>query len=350
MLPRFWSSYLAILALALCCASCSPAPPKKIVINYPNISGSQWPLFIAKEGGYYTKNGLDVELKFAVHPNGVAMLASGQAQMVNSSLEQLMQAAMKDTSMSLVGSSLNRGTFALMATKDITSVPQLKGKRIAVTQIGDAPYGYVIAILGKSGLTARDVEWIPVGQAAAGRAAALTSGRADATLLTAPQYFRVEEAGYNALVNLAEREDIFASTVYMVSKRDTAADPKLAENLIKAHAEAIKRFYEDKPFAVQSYIKFEPEAKAPEVERQYDLYAKTNAMERVPYVLGGAVKSIVDQQADAQISEQMHAFDFKQVIDNRIVDGLVQQGFFRQLFGDSIRAEEERKASLAFGK
>ena len=67
--------------------------------------------------------------------------------MVSSSLEQLMQAASKDPSMALIGSSLTRGTFALMANKNITSVPGLKGKRVAVSQIGDAPYGYLIATL-----------------------------------------------------------------------------------------------------------------------------------------------------------------------------------------------------------
>ena len=64
------------------------------------------------------------------------MLVSGEAQMVNSSLEQLMQAASKDGSLVLVGSSLNRGTFALMAAKNIASIKDLKGKRIAVAPGG----------------------------------------------------------------------------------------------------------------------------------------------------------------------------------------------------------------------
>ena len=76
---------------------------QKITINYPNRSGSNWPLFLAKDGGYYQKYGLDVTLTFGVMPAGVAMLMSGEAQMVNSSLEQLMQAASKDGSMVLVG-------------------------------------------------------------------------------------------------------------------------------------------------------------------------------------------------------------------------------------------------------
>ena len=61
---------------------------QKVTINYPTRSGASWPLYIAKEGGYYQKHGLDVDLQFGVHPAGVAMLTSGQAVMVNHSLEQ----------------------------------------------------------------------------------------------------------------------------------------------------------------------------------------------------------------------------------------------------------------------
>jgi ABC-type nitrate/sulfonate/bicarbonate transport system substrate-binding protein len=226
----------------------------------------------------------------------------------------------------------------------------LTGKRVAIGQIGDAPYGYLVALLGKSGLNSRDVEWIPVGTDVSGRAAALQSGRADATLLTAPAYFKVEEAGFKTLANLADHDDIFASTAYMMKKTVVASDPKLAESLIKAHAEAIKRFYEDKPFAVKSFLAYDKNAQQSDMERVYELYAKPNAFERVPYVLAGAVKSVVDQQADANMAAQMKAYDFHKVIDNGYVSKLVKEGFFEQLFGPSIKAEEQRKAKLAFGK
>src|SRR5271169_3555159 len=107
MKSRIWISLL----LAALFATSAPAQ-QKITINYPNRSGSNWPLFLAKDGGYYQKYGLDVTLTFGVHPAGIAMLASGEGQMVNSSLEQMMQAASKDGSFVLFGSSLNRGMFA----------------------------------------------------------------------------------------------------------------------------------------------------------------------------------------------------------------------------------------------
>src|SRR5271169_1125436 len=129
---------LTALLAAILAVSAGAQAPQKVTINYPNRSGSNWPLFLAKDGGYYQKYGLDVNLVFGVHPAGIAMLVSGEGQMVNSSLEQLMQAASKDGSLVLVGSSLNRGMFALMANKDVASIKDLKGKRVAVGQIGDA--------------------------------------------------------------------------------------------------------------------------------------------------------------------------------------------------------------------
>src|SRR3954452_25633009 len=181
---------------------------QKITINYPTRSGASWPMYIAKEGGYYQKYGLDVDLQFGVHPAGIAMLTSGQAVMVNHSLEQGMVASSKDQSaFSLMGSSSNKGLFALIGQKDLTDPKQLKGKRIAVGQVGDAPYNYTVALLGTYGLGVRDVVYIPVGTDVSGRAAALQSGRADATLLTAPNYFRLEEMGYKNLASLADHSD-----------------------------------------------------------------------------------------------------------------------------------------------
>jgi ABC-type nitrate/sulfonate/bicarbonate transport system substrate-binding protein len=323
------------------------AQGQKIVINYPTRSGGSWHLYVAKEGGYYQKYGLDADLVFGVHPAGIAMLTSNQAVMVNHSLEQGMLAGTRDASaFTLTGSSSNKGLFALISQKEFTSPKQLKGKRIAVGQIGDAPYNYTLALLGTYGLGVRDVQWIPVGTDVSGRAAALQTNRADATLLTAPNYFRLEEAGYKNLANLSEHP-VYAATVYLFSRPATTANPTLAESIIKAHAEAIKRFYDDKAFAVKSYIAYDKQPEA-DVARIYDLYAKGNIFDRIPYVLDPAVKAIVKQQVDPRIAADMKAFDYRKIVDNTIVDRLIKDGYFEKLFGPGIKAEQTAKAKIAF--
>ena len=188
----------------------------------------------------------------------------------------------------------------------------------------------------------------PVGTDVSGRVAALQSGRADATLLTAPAYFKVEEAGFKTLANLAEHPDIFASTALLMKKSVVAADPNLPLKLLQAQAEATKRFYEDKPFAVKTFLNYDKMAVPAEVERVYDLYAKPNGFERVPVVLSAAVKSVIDQQSDPQISAQMKGYDFHKIIDNSYVEKLVKDGSFEKIFGPSVKAEEDRKTKAAF--
>jgi ABC-type nitrate/sulfonate/bicarbonate transport system substrate-binding protein len=332
---------------ALCTFAQTPAL-QKITVNYAARTGTTWPMYLAKDGGYYQKYGLDVNLVFAVHPAGIAMVISGEAAMTNYPLEQAMPASSRDGSLIIVGSQYKKSLFALVAAKTFSSVRELKGKRVGVSQIGDAPYNYAVGLLAKFGLTPKDVEWVPIGTDVNGRAAALVSGRVDATMLTAPVYFKFEQQGYKILANTSDYDDIFAPTVYVFKKTTLAANPKLAESLMKAHAEAIKRLYDDKAFAVKTYLKYNPTDDPADVGKVYDRYTKANTYERVPYVLAAAVQYIISHPVDEQLGAQLRAFDFRKVIDNGMVDRLVKEGFFEQLFGPAIKAEEESKAKLAF--
>jgi len=347
MFKRLSVAFLIATILVVPALLAQQAALQKIAINFPTRSGASWPMFIAKEGKYYEKYGLDVNLVFGAGNLVIAMITSGDAAMTNSSMEQALQASSRDpNALVLMGSTLNKGTFALMSAKNIGSVKDLKGKRFAVSQIGDAPYNYSVALLGKFGLTPRDIQWVPVGVDATARAVALTTGRADATLLTAPQYFKVEEQGFKRLANMADYNDIYASTVYLFTRKTVAANPRLPELIIKAQAEAIKRFYDDKAFAVKSYMAYDKQDTA-DVERIYDLNAKSQTLERVPYVMASAVNSIIDQ-ANADQATQLRNFDPHKVVDNSTVERLVKEGFFEKLFGNSVKAEQDHQAKLAF--
>ena len=98
---------------------------------------------------------------------------------------------------------------------------------------------------------------------------------------------------------------------------------------------------------MKAYLPYDSQSAA-EIERQYDFYKKTNTFERVPYISAAAVRFVINQQADPQVAAQLKGFDFRKVIDNGIVDKLVKEGFFEQLFGPSVKAEEAGKAKLAF--
>src|SRR5215467_8749446 len=99
---------------------------QKTAINFPTRSGASWPMFLAKEGGYYQKYGLDVNLVFGAGTIGVAMISSGEAAMTNSSMEQALQAGSRDpNSLVMLGSTANKGFFSLMVPDKIKSAKEL---------------------------------------------------------------------------------------------------------------------------------------------------------------------------------------------------------------------------------
>jgi ABC-type nitrate/sulfonate/bicarbonate transport system substrate-binding protein len=317
----------------------------KLTLSYPTRSGASWPLWIAKQAGLYEKHGLDVTLEFGVHPAGVAMLVSGQAQMINYGLEQILTASARDPSMVMMGSSLNKGNFALIGQKGIEKVTDLKGKRVGIGRLGDPLYTFTLDLLQKYGMGARDVVWVPTGTDASARAKMMEGGQIDASLMVAPAYFRLEEAGFSVVDLLVNHPDIFVSTAYVFKKSWVQGNADAARRLVMAQAEAIARFYQDKAFAVQAYRSYDPQPE-PTVDRLYDIYKSKDVLDRVPLLQKAAVASAITRLADDVPA--VKTLDVTQVIDMGPVRKLIADGYFRNLFGAGIAAEEQAKLAVSF--
>ena len=323
----FFLLFFLGLAPSLALAQIFPPPTlQKVVAIYGARSGASWPLWIAKDGGYYRKYGLDVELVFAVHPAPIAAIISGHAVMTSAGADPALLATSKDRSLVLIGSFLNKGTFALVGAKHITHIRQMAGKRIGVGRVGDPPYHVTVGLLKKFALNPKEMNWMSTGVDAAARAAALQSGQVDAALITAPAYFRLEAAGFPILALVSDFDDIFVSTYYLFRRDTVANNRKLAEAFIKAHAEAIKRFYDDRSFVTQTMIRYGGARNAEDAGRVYDLFKHSRSLEPIPYILKASVSAVVERQSQEQ--PYLREFDFSRVIDNSIVDGLAERGFF----------------------
>ncbi len=317
----------------------------KLTISYPTRSGASWPLWLAKHAGIYQKHGLDVTLDFGVHPAGIAMLVSGQAQMVNYGIEQILAASVRDPSLVMMGSSLNKGNFAMMAKTGIDKVQDLKGMRLGIGRLGDTLYVYTLDLLQKYGMNARDVQWVPTGTDASSRVKMLQGGQIDATLVVAPAFFKLEGQGFKAIDLLTNHPDIFVSTAYVFKKTWVKDNPEIPTRLVMAHAEAIHRHYEDKAAAVEAYLAFDKQTEA-DVSRLYDIYRSKEVLDRIPLLQKAAVESAMTRMADDLPA--IKAFDPTTVIDMGPVRKLIADGWFRKLFGAGVAAEEQRKLAVSY--
>jgi ABC-type nitrate/sulfonate/bicarbonate transport system substrate-binding protein len=314
---------------------------RKVTIVYPTVSQASWPFWIAKQAGYYQKYGLDVELKFGVHPAGMASVISGESLATNSGLEQVLAAGLRDPTLVMVGSSLSRGSFSLVSQGSIQTVKDLRGKRIGVGRVGDTPYFYTVELLNKYGLASTHVQWVSTGADAASRAAMLANGQLDAALLTAPAYFKLLESDrFRELTSLMQHADIPVTTVYLMKRSKLIENPKVAQGIIKANAEAIKRFYVDKAFAVATYRKYDPADQAA-TERLYDLVAGGKAFERIPVVRRSSLAAAA-RRLEAELPA-IKTLDFSTIVDNSIVRQLAAEGWFVSLFGPEVAAEQAQR-------
>ncbi|HEX9788941.1 MAG TPA: ABC transporter substrate-binding protein, partial [Candidatus Binatia bacterium] len=320
-------------------------PRQKAVAMIGARSGASWPLWIAKETRLYAKYGLDVELVYAVHPGPIAAIISGHAAMTSAGSDPALLAAAKDPSLVVLGGFMNKGSFAMIGSKTATDMKQLAGKKIGVGRVGDPPYHMAVSLLRKFGMTARDVQWVSVGVDAAARAAALQSGQIDAALITAPAYFRLQSAGLPVLAVLLDHEDIYVSTYYLFRREALTRERATALGFIKAHAEAIKRFYDDKAYATQIMIKYGGTRNTDDANRVYDLFKSARVLEPIPYALKGSVEAVVERQ-----SAELKGADLAKIIDHSLVDQLVKEKYFEAVFGPAIRDEQQRKQAMGFGR
>lgn len=318
--------------------------PTNVKIVYPAPSSTTWPLWIAKEAGIFEKHGLNATVEFALHPAGPAAVVSGEALTHNLGLDTAMLAAMRGNQIVIIGSPLLVGQFALVSTKAITDAKSLVGKRIAIGRVGDPPYFYALGVLDALKVDSKGLQWIPAG-APPQRALALRNGTADAAMLTSPDYFLLQDEGYNVLAKLQEFRQIPIATSYLFRRRVLTETPQLVEALFKSHIEAVKRFYDDKPFVLgvlKKYLKADDKI----LERLYTETLAAQVFERVPYVTQTALKGMVER-GKAETPE-LATFDFRRAVDQTILDKLADQGFFEQVFGPAIKQELAAKRAQSF--
>ncbi len=89
---------------------------------------------------------------------------------------------------------------------DVTSVSDLKGKNLGVTEIGSGTQTLTSALLGQKGISADQVKWVGVG-AGDTFIAAMKQGRIDVGITTQPTVLRLQKTGdAQVLVDLSKPE------------------------------------------------------------------------------------------------------------------------------------------------
>ena len=167
---------LAAAALALCGAAAS-AQETKVAIGISGWTGFA-PLTLAKEAGLFKKHGLDVSIKKIPQKDRHLAIASGDIQCAATTVETwIVWNANGVATTQIFQLDKSFGADGMVVKPGINSIKDLKGKTVAASAPGTAPYFTLAWMLRENGLSVKDVKVVNLEpQAAANAMIAGTAG------------------------------------------------------------------------------------------------------------------------------------------------------------------------------
>lgn len=246
------TSIRIVAAALVACFAGAPALAQgtKVAIGTSGWTGFA-PLTLAKEAGIFAKNGLDVTIKKIPQASRHLAIASGDIQCAATTVETwIVWNANGVATTQLFQLDKSYGADGMAVRNDVAAIKDVKGKTVAASAPGTAPYFTLAWFLKKNGLTVKDVTVVNMEPAAA--AQAFIAGQNDVAMTYEPYLSAVRAK--------PEAGKIIATTLDYPMVMDTfGCTPKfIADN--EAAVKALTKSY----FDALEMIKSDP-AKAYEI-------------------------------------------------------------------------------------
>jgi NitT/TauT family transport system substrate-binding protein len=241
-----------------------------------------WPHYIAEAKGFFSAEGLKVNLFYSQSNAAVFQALTGGSTKIAmaAGLADPMYAMAAGADIALVRIDGQVGPYALEGAKTLKSIKDLKGKVVSVDEAKGTTMVYFVKMLRGNGMTRSDVDFIYAGATAA-RFAALESGAASAAMITAPQLFRAEADGFVNLGYDTKYAKDIPFTGEFVNRAWATANKPIVRKYLDAYTKAILWFDDDKnrAEAVDILLKAS-KMNADDIGKSFDLFHKLDYFDR----------------------------------------------------------------------
>lgn len=230
---------LAALSLSALIACSASAQETKVGVGFSGWTGFA-PLTLAKEAGIFKKNGLDVSLKKIPQKDRHLAIASGDVQCAATTVETwVVWNANGVATTQIFQLDKSYGADGMVVKGDIQRISDLKGKTVAASAPGTAPFFTLAWMLKKNGLSVKDVKVVNLEPQAAANAMIAGTAGIDAAMTYEPYLGAVRakpEAGKIIATTLDYPMimDTFGCTPKFLSE-----NPKAAKALADSYFEAL---------------------------------------------------------------------------------------------------------------
>jgi len=206
-------------------------------------STTSMPFFVAKERGFFREEGLDVEL-IVMQAIQTIQATMGNSTQFASATGSAVSSAVQGADIRVIFAVTDRPSFDLIAQPNITSVQQLRGKKIGTGGVGSLAEILTRRILAVNNVRAEDVTILATGPSHM-TYLSLKAKVIDAAPLQMPLTFTAQDEGFRKLVAAGDVYQTvqggLAATSAMLSEQ-----PELVTRVVRAMLRATRLIKSDK--------------------------------------------------------------------------------------------------------
>jgi ABC-type nitrate/sulfonate/bicarbonate transport system substrate-binding protein len=206
------------------------------------------PFWVARERKFFFDEGLEVEIVF-MRSNLTLQAMAANSIDFGTATGGAINAIVSGADMRVVLAMSDKPMFDLISQPNITTIAQLRGKRIGFGGIGSLSEIIMRQILAVHQIPVDQVKFINLGQNSL-TYMAIKTGIIDATMLQVPQTFFAQDEGFRKLAATADYYRIIQGGLTTM-KTTLTERPEIVMKVIRATLRAVRLIVNDKKYALE---------------------------------------------------------------------------------------------------
>lgn len=319
-----------VLALTACFSSALEAQEKrleKLQTGGGSASATQMSLWLAKEGNYYQKHGLNVEV-ISIPGSSLALQAmlSGELPIIQAGGAGPIQTSLSGADTVIIATIAKKFNWWIFSQPNITRMEDLKGKVFGTTRFGTQSDLASRIALRRYGIDPeRDITMVQTGGPAE-TVSAMMTGKVHAAAITPPATLQAKKVKLRELLDLSKLDVEYHVNGLVTTRRFIKSNEDVVRRFLMAYIEGAARGQKDKPFAIKTMAKYFRSDDRELLEETYELIIK-DGFSLPPYPAG--VANLL-QGLEAQYPKAKGAKP-EDFVDSHFVRELEQNGFIKSV-------------------
>jgi ABC-type nitrate/sulfonate/bicarbonate transport system substrate-binding protein len=211
------------------------------------------PVVIAQERGYMKEEGIDLKFVYMQNAPGLQALIANTVQFSGSGSSALVAISKGNAPLKTVLAINDQVLQWVMVRPNISSIKDLKGKKVATTGVASIAAFMLRNILVKYGMDAKDVVMIDPGPV--NRVPSLLSGAVDAAIVSPEERYATLDQGMKDLMFIGKEVKNSWGT-FATSDRFLKEQPKLMAGFARAVLKGLRVARQDREGTIASVAKF----------------------------------------------------------------------------------------------